>query len=164
METHSRGRWTCSKLACSLTLIISRRLDFIDDTKTPNLVWWVPVGMTSHSTFYGVCFYQDPTIHDAPIYINTSKLMPLTPHSTHMNPKQSNLRHQKLVLCDWETCKSSTVIDLHCSFIDMGQLCTAHVQVVALDAHLISLLWTLVLTQSGGSSSPMTHKGSVDQP
>jgi hypothetical protein len=32
------------------------------------------------------------------------------------------LRHWKLVLCSWIICKSSTVIDLHCSLIDVGGL------------------------------------------
>ena len=48
-----------------------------------------------------------------------------------MNPRQStyvtrNLSYviEKLVLCDWEACKSSAMMNLYCSFIDVGQLCT----------------------------------------
>jgi hypothetical protein len=47
-----------------------------------------------------------------------------------MSPRHLHLHHWKLVLCNWKICKSTTMINLHWPFINMGWLHRTHMLVV----------------------------------
>ena len=54
--------------------------------------------------------------------MHTSLSIEHNQHYKHMVSKAINLLHWKLVLCNQKIYKSSIMVDMHCSFIDVGRL------------------------------------------